>query len=152
MLQRAVQDDYWDVMMVGFNLLNHSARTRVFPHTIAKNVGVLIMFAVRRALSNPERLRETMAELTGAGLVDPAGFDQSDPLGFLLDEGGASTVTEAAYRYCRYEPGAHVVLSGTGNVHHLEENVRSLLAPPLPAAVTTRLNKLFANVDTTSAS
>ena len=30
MLQRAVDDDCWDVMMVGFNPLNPSARDRVF--------------------------------------------------------------------------------------------------------------------------
>ena len=32
MLVRAVEDDCWDVVMVGFNLLNQSARDRVF-HT-----------------------------------------------------------------------------------------------------------------------
>jgi predicted aldo/keto reductase-like oxidoreductase len=30
MMQRAVQDDYWDVVMVGFNILNQSARDRIF--------------------------------------------------------------------------------------------------------------------------
>ena len=33
MLQRAVEDDCWDVMMVGFNPLNPSARDRVFAAT-----------------------------------------------------------------------------------------------------------------------
>ena len=33
MLQRAVEDDCWDVMMVGFNPLNPSARDRVFSVT-----------------------------------------------------------------------------------------------------------------------
>ncbi|NJN84012.1 MAG: hypothetical protein HC802_18205 [Caldilineaceae bacterium] len=42
----------------------------------------------------------------------------------------------------------HVVLSGTGNVDHLEENVASLLRPPLPSADVARVNKLFAGVDT----
>jgi aryl-alcohol dehydrogenase-like predicted oxidoreductase len=36
MLVRAVQDDCWDVMMVGFNVLNQSARERVFAATQAK--------------------------------------------------------------------------------------------------------------------
>ena len=31
MLAQALKDDCWDVMMVGFNLLNQSARERVFP-------------------------------------------------------------------------------------------------------------------------
>ena len=33
MLAQALKDDCWDVMMVGFNLLNPSARERVFPIT-----------------------------------------------------------------------------------------------------------------------
>jgi len=55
MLQKALKDDYWDVMMVGFNILNQSARERVFPVTMKKNIGTLIMFPVRLALSRPER-------------------------------------------------------------------------------------------------
>jgi aryl-alcohol dehydrogenase-like predicted oxidoreductase len=150
MLTRAVQDNYFDVMMVGFNLLNQSARDLVFPQTIAKDIGVLIMFAVRRTLSDPEKLRETMQQLVDEGLVDRDSFDADDPLGFLVYEGGASSLTEAAYRYCRYEPGAHVVLSGTGNVDHLIENAKALLQPPLPAHDVARINKIFARVDTVS--
>ncbi|WP_437707332.1 aldo/keto reductase [Sorangium sp. So ce448] len=56
-LEQALRDDVWDVVMVGFNLLNQSARARVFPLTRAKDIGTLIMFAVRRALSRPDRLR-----------------------------------------------------------------------------------------------
>lgn len=156
MLVRALEDDFFDVMMVGFNMLNQSARTRVFPQTIAKNVGVLIMFAVRRTLSNPDQLRETMQDLVNDGLVDAQAFDAEDPLGFLTDASAdvqgqvAQSLTEAAYRYCRYEPGAHVVLSGTGNVHHLAENAEALLQPPLPVAHVQRVNDLFARVDTVS--
>ncbi|GIV76809.1 aldo/keto reductase [Litorilinea aerophila] len=149
-LRRALADDCWDVMMVGFNLLNQSARTLIFPQTQARNIGVLIMFAVRRALSNPERLRATLQQLVAAGQVDPAELDLEDPLGFLLHEGGASSLPEAAYRFCRYEPGVHVVLSGTGNVAHLEENVRALLQPPLPPADVARLRALFGRVDSVS--
>ncbi|MEX1019786.1 MAG: aldo/keto reductase [Litorilinea sp.] len=156
MLIRALQDDFFDVMMVGFNMLNHSARNAVFPQTIAKNIGVLIMFAVRRTLSNPDQLRTTMQELVADGLVDAEAFDADDPLGFLTDrrasvEGQvAESLTEAAYRYCRYEPGAHVVLSGTGSVQHLAENAEALSQPPLPPAHVARVNDLFARVDTVS--
>ena len=50
-LKRALRDDCWDVLMVGFNLLNPSARERVLQPAIERGVGTLIMFAVRRALS-----------------------------------------------------------------------------------------------------
>jgi len=68
MLEQALKDGYWDVIMVGFNLLNQSARSRVFSKTMEDNVGTLVMFAVRRALSQPKRLREVLAELVQTGL------------------------------------------------------------------------------------
>jgi aryl-alcohol dehydrogenase-like predicted oxidoreductase len=147
MLQQALKDGFWDVIMVGFNMLNQSARNRVFARTTQENVGTLVMFAVRRALSRPERLREVWAELAQKGLVDRNACNPQDPLDFLLKEGKASTIVDAAYRYCRHEPGVHVVLSGTGSVGHLKANIESLTKPPLPAAVTARLNEVFAKVD-----
>ena len=33
MLRSALDDDWWDVVMVGFNMLNQMARTEVFPKT-----------------------------------------------------------------------------------------------------------------------
>ena len=53
MLQSAL-DNGWDVIMVGFNILNQSARDRVLKRTQTLGVGTLDMFAVRRALSQPE--------------------------------------------------------------------------------------------------
>ncbi len=150
MLQRALRDDVWDVMMVGFNLLNPSARERVFVHTRRRNIGVLVMFAVRKALSRPERLREIVAELAEQGRVDPAGIDPLDPLGFVTEEGGAASLPDAAYRFCRDEPGAHVVLSGTGNPDHLRANLETFERPPLPGPLATRLHALFRHVDSVS--
>jgi len=147
MLQRALDDDVWDVMMVGFNILNQSARERVFPRTIAKDIGVLIMFAVRRALSQPERLKATLDELIERGQLDPADLDMDTPLGFLVHEGGAVSLPDAAYRFCRSEPGTHVILSGTGSIAHLKENLASFERPSLPEADRRRLMHIFRQVD-----
>ena len=147
MLQQALKDGYWDVIMVGFSMLNQSARNRVFAKTLTENVGVLVMFAVRRALSRPERLRELWAELAQKGLVDRDACNPEEPLDFLLGDGKASTIVDAAYRFCRYEPGVHVVLSGTGSSDHLKANIESLTKPPLPEPVTARLREIFARVD-----
>jgi L-galactose dehydrogenase len=146
-LQRALDDDVWDVMMVGFNILNQSARERVFRRTIEQDIGVLIMFAVRRALSQPERLQANLKELIERGQLDPADLDRDDPLGFLIHEGGAVSLPDAAYRFCRYEPGTHVILSGTGNPAHLEANLASFERPPLPEADRRRLMHVFGRVD-----
>src|SRR5439155_8500639 len=67
MLQRAVLDDCRDVMMVGFNLLNQSARERVLVAAHAQSIGIEVMFAVRRVLSRPDELRRVIEELVSDG-------------------------------------------------------------------------------------
>jgi aryl-alcohol dehydrogenase-like predicted oxidoreductase len=151
MMTRAVQDDCWDVVMVGFNILNQSARERIFSHTQKHDIGVLNMFAVRQALSQPTKLQQTIAELVEHREIEEELItDQDDPLGFLTHYGEAKSLPDAAYRFCRAEPGVHVVLSGTGNVRHLEENVASILQPPLTVSTRERLKRMFAGIDTVS--
>ncbi|HEY9218898.1 MAG TPA: aldo/keto reductase [Phenylobacterium sp.] len=149
-LGRAVPDGRFDVVMVGFNLLNPSARKAVFPLTQANDVGTLIMFAVRRALSDPATLREVVAKLMDSGQVGSGVLDPGDPLGFVESHPQVSSLVQAAYRYCRHEPGANVILTGTGSGAHLEENVRSILAPPLPKELLERLDLAFGKVDSVS--
>jgi aryl-alcohol dehydrogenase-like predicted oxidoreductase len=149
-LSRAVRDDCWDVIMVGFNLLNQSARERVLATTIETNIGVLIMFAVRRALSDPENLKEVIEGLRARGVVDRDLVKDEHALDFLVHEGGAESVVEAAYRFCRYEPGVHVVQTGTGKLEHLERNAASLARPPLPAEDVSLLRRMFGGVDDVS--
>ncbi len=150
MLQKALKDDYWDVMMVGFNILNQSARERVFPETMKKNIGTLIMFPVRLALSRPERLKQIIDELIEKGELDSSDIDMKNPLDFLNHEGGAVNSVDAAYRFCNYEPGADVILSGTGDIDHLKANIESFSRPPLPDEDVLKLKKIFQNVDSVS--
>ena len=156
MLERAVRDDYWDVVMVGFNILNQSARDRVLRVTREKRIGVLAMFAVRLALSRRERLVQVMEELIDRGDVTEqelitVGGRREDPLGWVTSESDADTLVEAAYRFVRHEPGIDVTLSGTGSVEHLLANIASTLKPPLDGPVVERLMRLFARVDSVSA-
>ena len=150
LLGQALAADPFDVVMVGFNLLNPSARRRVFPKTQEKDVGTLIMFAVREALSHPDELKKVVGELIARGEVDAAKVDADDPLGFLAAAPGAPSVVEAAYRFCRHEPGAQVILTGTGDPEHLKANVDAILKPPLPAEVLARLEAIFGAVDSVS--
>lgn len=151
MLQRAVQDDCWDVIMIGFNLLNQSARERVFSITQRKNIGVLNMFAVRHALTTHDLAREAIAEMRQKGFVDSGLVAEGEDLSSLVREGGATSLADAAYRFCRYEPGVHIVLSGTGSLEHIEENAASLTSPPLPPADVERLKQMFRGVDQVAA-
>jgi aryl-alcohol dehydrogenase-like predicted oxidoreductase len=146
MVARACRDGVWDVVMVAFHMMHQNARQRVFPLTRQYRVGTLLMFAVRNIFSRPERLAETMRELADEGAVPRALADRPDPLGFLVHEGGASSLIDAAYRFVRHEPGVDVVLFGTGEEAHLRSNIASLLKPPLPAADRARLAELFGHL------
>jgi len=143
MLQRATEDPVWEVVMLAFHMLNQGARRDVLPRTLRNGVGTLLMFVVRNIFSNPELLRETLAQLAAAGKVPAELGASTDPLGFLIHEGGASGLTDAAYRFVRHEPGCDVVLFGTSKAAHLRSNIASILAPPLPASDLARLNQLF---------
>ena len=146
MTQRAATDGVWDVVMVAFHMMHQNARRLVFSLTQEHRVGTLLMFAVRNIFSKPERFRATMRELADDGLVPRDLGDNADPLGFLVHEGGASSVIDAAYRFVRHEPGVDVVLFGTGDQAHLKTNIASILKPPLPEPDRARLAQLFGHL------
>jgi aryl-alcohol dehydrogenase-like predicted oxidoreductase len=146
MLTRAVNDPVWEVFMVGFHLMHQVARQNVFPVTRQKGIGTLLMFAVRSMFADPPRVVREMRALADQGLVEKWLGETDDPLGFLIHEGGAASLTEAAYRFARHEPGVDVVLFGTGDAGHLRKNVEALLKPPLPEADREKLAALFGHL------
>ena len=146
MLKRALQDDLFDVIMVGYNMLNPSAAKTVLPVAVQNNVGVLCMFAVRTALSDPERLKANLDIIAEHGQGGPGFTTSSDILDFLT-ENGADSVINAAYRFCRHCPGIDVTLTGTSSIEHLEENLNSIKMPALPDSILSKLETLFGNVD-----
>ena len=150
MLRVALPDDHFDVVMVGFNLLNPSARKTVFPITMEKNVATQIMFAVRRALSQPDALSELVDGLIDSGDIQQQLVDQKKPLGFLEASSDVASIVQAAYRFCRHEPGADVILTGTGSEDHLKQNVDSILANELPEEIRLKLAEIFGEVDSVS--
>ncbi len=151
MLEQALSDDLWDVAMVGFNILNQTASRSILAKSIDLNVGVQVMFAVRKAMSDPAFLAETIRTLLDEGQIDADDLDDPDhALDFLIRPDGAASVPDAAYRFCRHEPGTHVILSGTGNPDHLAENVASLERDPLPPHDIERMKYIFRNVDATT--
>jgi aryl-alcohol dehydrogenase-like predicted oxidoreductase len=146
MLKRALNDAVWEVYMVGFHMMHQGARQNVFPATQKNGIGTLLMFAVRSIFADPPRVARELKALADKGLVEKWLGETPDPLGFLVHEGGASNMIEAAYRYARHEPGVDVVLFGTGDAEHLRKNVASLLKPPLPAADREKLAQLFGHL------
>jgi aryl-alcohol dehydrogenase-like predicted oxidoreductase len=143
---RAVPDGLWDVVMVAFHMMAQNARRAVFPATRAHNVGTLLMFVVRSIFARPDYLAATIRELANQGKVPGWLAGSDDPLGFLIHAAGATSLTDAAYRFARHEPGVDVVLFGTGDREHLRANIESILKPPLPEADRTRLAELFGHL------
>lgn len=146
MLSRALDDACWEVMMLAFHMMHQVARDVLFPRTRRQGVGTLLMFVVRNIFSRPGVLQQTLRELAQKGEVPQWLADDPDPLGFLVHAAGASSLTAAAYRFARHEPGAEVILFGTGSQAHLRANVAALLQPPLPTADADRLRTLFSHL------
>ena len=150
MLRRSLPDAHFDIVMIGFNFLNPSARKTVFPLTLKHDIGTLIMFAVRRAISQPDALKALVADLVAKGELSAGAVNKNDPLDFVREAPGVKSEIEAAYRFCRHEPGAEVILTGTSSVDHLKENIAAILAPKLPASLLGRLESVFGEVDSVS--
>ncbi|MEO5706483.1 MAG: aldo/keto reductase [Alteraurantiacibacter sp.] len=150
MLAEALPSGLIDVVMVGFNMLNQTARARVFPVTQALDLGTLVMFAVRRGLNSAEHAAEAVAELVAKGEVDEGALDPADPFGFLARHPQIGGQLDMAYRFCRHEPGAQVVLTGTGNATHLDQNLAAIQRPPLPTDVQAMLERVFARATSAS--
>jgi len=146
MLAKAIEEGPWEVIMLAYSLVNQGARRGVFPVTQRRGIGTLLMFVVRNIFSNDAYRRDVFAKLVEQGALDASIPANGDPLGFLVTEGGAKSITDAAYRYARHEQGADVILFGTGSKEHVRANVESILRPALPAPVIERLHASFGHL------
>ncbi len=146
MLERAVEEPLFEVVMLAFHIMNQNARKPVLEKARANRIGTLCMFAVRNIFSRPGLLEETIAALAAEGKLPAALAKEKNPLGFLVHAAGAQSMVDAAYRFARHEPGIDVVLFGTGSIDHLRANIASILRPPLPKADVQRLYDLFGHL------
>ncbi len=112
LLARALQDDYFDVMMVAVNLLNQSALRHVIPTARAKDIGIQAIYAVRGKLATRESAQQVINQAIENGEVDPR-RPRSGPVGFstrgrgsrLADRGLLSVRSSRAGD--RYRPHGH---------------------------------------------
>jgi aryl-alcohol dehydrogenase-like predicted oxidoreductase len=146
MLARAIEEAPWEVTMLAYSLMNQGARHRIFPVTQSRGIGTLLMFVVRNIFSNAAYRADIFDKLVEQGDLDASIRAESDPLGFLVGDGAAESITDAAYRYARHTQGVDVVLFGTGNKAHVADNIASILRPPLPAPVIERLHASFGHL------
>lgn len=141
-LGRALEDDLFDVLMIGHNLISPGGLTKIMPAAHAKQVALVVMCAVRTILISPEMLRETIRQWTEDGALAPGAVPADAPLDWVLGP-GVTTIAEAAYRFAAESPAVSSVLTGTANPAHLEANVEAILGPPLPAEISARLREIF---------
>ena len=146
----AMKDDLFDVLMVGYNMINPSADKKLLGMTRERRVGTLCMFAVRTAMSNRAYEREILDNLVALGQVSTDDINLDEGLMYLVNKGYASTVMEAAYRFCTHNAGIDVTLFGTSNPEHLKDNLKSLSLPPLPDEAMAWLKQVFGRVDSVS--
>jgi aryl-alcohol dehydrogenase-like predicted oxidoreductase len=146
MLTQAIREAPWEVTMLAYSLMNQGARRAIFPETRRRGIGTLLMFVVRNMFSQPGYRRDVFAKLVEQGELDAKILSEGDPLGFLLADGGAESITDAAYRYARHEQGVDVVLFGTGNKAHVKDNVASILRQPLAPPIVERLHASFGHL------
>ena len=150
MLQRAFADDYWDVSMVGYNLLNSSFRKSLAPKAQEKNIGILGMFAVRNLLRSEATLSAAISGLKSIGQL-PNDADEAELLTLLLSEGDRRMdVPELAYRFSVTNSPVHCALMGTGNPLHLQQNLVSFDKPPLSQLKMRAIDQLFDGLNTMS--
>ena len=146
MFSMALQEDIFDTVMIGYNILNQSAEHEVFPLCSQKNVGVLNMVPVRRSLSRQDRLEETVRTLKDVRFIPLDALSDTDPLGWLVRD-SIKSVTNAAYKFVAAHPVVTTVLTGTANVEHLKTNVDAILGLPLPEEDMLRLRKIFGSIN-----
>jgi aryl-alcohol dehydrogenase-like predicted oxidoreductase len=143
-LRQALTDRDFDVVMVGYNLLSPSAREEVLPLAAERNVGVVVMCAVRGVIADPEQLATVIRNWKAQGLLESDALPDEGPLDWLLDD--APSITAAAYRFAAEPPSVGCVLTGTASPAHLVENLASITGPPLPEQSLRRLWDLFGRV------
>ena len=145
-IRLAVTEAPWQVVMLAYSIVNQSARDTIFPLSRDRGVGTLLMFVVRNFFSRAENRNRVLADLVERGELPKELFKKQDPLLSLVREGGASSITDAAYRFARHQPGANVILFGTGNQEHLKANIESILKPPLHPDLVAKLHQVFGHL------
>jgi L-galactose dehydrogenase len=133
MLARAAASGSFDTIMLGLNIVNH-AGSPIAAEARKNGAGVIAMYALR-----PFRNQASVDALLRA-----SGASRAE-LNALLRAHGVGSLEEAAMRFCRHHTGADIVLTGTGDIRHLDANIAAAAAGPLPEPLTAELRKIFAS-------
>jgi aryl-alcohol dehydrogenase-like predicted oxidoreductase len=162
MLRRALQDDLFDTIMVGYDIAHCSADQEILPIALAKDVGVIGMVAARNLATRNTRERLHLFSRALLSLASsPPSLNNLNPrlraaYSTLLQtssSGEHSVAREsregflelpaAGYTFAVSHLAIATVLTGTTDPVHLEQNVKAALAPALTSKEIDRLRKLL---------
>jgi L-galactose dehydrogenase len=139
MLAKAVASGAYDCIMIGFNCLNQLGAP-IAAEAKRRGIGVIGMY-VMRGLDSKKSFQIQLDKLVSRGMLNQAQAD-ADKLVGVLNDHGVATLADAAMRFVRHELDADVVLTGTGNIRHLEANIAACEGGPLPDRITAEFRRL----------
>jgi aryl-alcohol dehydrogenase-like predicted oxidoreductase len=138
------QDGRAEVIQVEFNLLRPEAAARLLPLAAERGVGIVVRVPLASGFLTgaigvdhvfaPDDYRSTMPRERVAHRVR-----QADRFRWLVDEGIAGSLPEAALRYILSFPGVSTVITGAMRREEIEHNVAAIRPGPLPAPVLARI-------------
>ena len=151
MLEAALPKQFFEVVMVAYNVFFQTAERTVLPLARETDTGVLVMMPLNQPLSGKGLLgtaaaRDNLKDLVTEGALT-AGSTWDDPavLDFLTAD-SSRTMPQAAIRFALDRPEVSSVLVGTASVEHLDEDLAASDQPPLSASAHARARELFGSV------
>jgi aryl-alcohol dehydrogenase-like predicted oxidoreductase len=138
------RDGRAEVVQIGFNLLQPSAVQRLLPLAADRGVGIVVRTPLASGFLTgalredhafaPDDYRSTMRRERIAQLVR-----QADAFAWLVEEGVARSLPEAALRYVLSFDGVSTVIAGAMRRGEVVANLTAAEAGPLPAAALERI-------------
>ncbi len=157
-LKEVIDTGSFDSAQVVYNMLNPSAATelpqnypaqdyqRMFDHTKAAGVGVVGIRVLAGGALSGSLARHPIAgpapEPIGSAMRYEADVERARRLTALVDEGFATSLTEAATRFALSHPAMGTLLVGMATPQQFEEALAAVEKGPLPQAALEALSTL----------
>ena len=157
-LQQVIDAHAFDSAQVVYNMLNPSAAEelpanypaqnygRLFDHAKSAGVGVVGIRVLAGGALSGSAERHPIAgpapEPIGSAMSYEADVDRARRLMPLVDEGFATTLTEAAARFALSHPAMGTILVGMATPQQFEDALAAIQKGPLPQAALDRLSPL----------
>lgn len=157
-LQEVIDARVFDSAQITYNMLNPSAGIalpphypaqdygRLFDHAQTAGVGVIGIRVLAGGALSGSAERHPIASPPPAPIGSALSYDgdlaRARRLAPLVDEGYASTLAEAATRFCITHPAMGTILVGVATPQQFEDALAAVLKGPLPKAALDRLAQL----------